>query len=253
MSYTPGTFCWFEISTHDPDAARAFYSRVIGWEINDVAMGGISAYPLIVNGGVPVGGVMTAPPGTPNLWNAYLAVEDVDASAAAVRKLGGAVLMDAQDIPGVGRFAVVADPQGAVFSLFRSAESTSTDAPRVAGGFHWTELSAADVDAVLPFYKGAFGFETEAMAMPMGTYHILTKGGVQCGGAMTTMHPEVPPMWLPWVHVTDCDAAAARAVSAGGKLASDPFDVDGIGRMVIVIDPTGAALGVITPAPGPMS
>jgi predicted enzyme related to lactoylglutathione lyase len=253
MSYAPSSFCWYEISTDNPAAARAFYSRVMGWQVNDLDMGRIGSYPMLVNGEVPVGGVATAPPGTPNFWNPYIAVDDVDASAAAVREFGGIIHMGPEDIPGVGRFAVAADPQGAVLTLFKSANPEPESVDRAVGGFHWTELWAQDVDAVLPFYKAVFGLVSNPMQMPTGTYHVLEKDGVPCGGAMTSTHADAPPMWLPWVHVADCDATAATATAAGAKLVAEPFDVPGIGRMAIVIDPTGAAIGVIKPAPESMA
>ncbi|MEZ4266881.1 MAG: VOC family protein [Myxococcota bacterium] len=253
MSYTPGTFCWYEITTGDPAKARAFYTRVLGWAINDVDMGPIGSYPMILNGETPIGGVAPSPENTPSFWNCYIAVADVDASAAAVRELGGTIHMGPEDIPGVGRFAVAADPQGAVLTLFKSANAEPEDTDRSEGGFHWTELWAKDVDAVLPFYKKVFGFVSKPMDMPMGTYHVLEKDGVPRGGAMTSTHADAPPMWLPWVSVADCDATAAKATAAGGKLVAEPFDVPGIGRMAIVIDATGAAIGVIKPAPESMS
>jgi predicted enzyme related to lactoylglutathione lyase len=151
------------------------------------------------------------------------------------------------DIPTVGRFAVVADPQGATFALFRSADGS----PDPADAFHWNELWAKDADAVLPFYTKSLGLKLgEPMPMPTGTYHILTFDGAQVAGALTSPPKDkVPAMWLPYLKVDDVDAAVGRAKAKGGKVIAEVMEVPTVGRFGIVADRQGAVLGLIKPAP----
>ncbi len=160
---------------------------------------------------------------------------------------GGQVLVPPTDIPTVGRFAAVTDPQGAAFCLFRTAQSDPADTPSTEGGFHWNELWAKDAGAVLPFYQAVLGYEVEEMGMPNGTYHVLKKDGAARGGVMTSPDANIPAMWLPYIHVADCDATIERAKSRGADLKAPAVDVPGVGRFGIFLDPTGAAIGVITP------
>lgn len=119
MSSSSGRFVWYELMTTDPVAAERFCARVVGWTAADAGMPGIK-YKLLSAGGHPIAGLMALPPeagGMPPCWTGYVAVEDVDAKATEIAVAGGRVLRPADDIPGVGRFAVVADPQGAMFAL----------------------------------------------------------------------------------------------------------------------------------------
>lgn len=153
--------------------------------------------------------------------------------------------MPATDIP-VGRFAFVADPQGAALAVFKGAESddnASTD-------FHWNELWSNDAPAAMPFYEEVFGVSVETMEMPKTDepYLILKRGEEMMGGAMTSPIQGVPPMWLPYVRVRDLDATIARAQARGGELLAPVQDVRTVGRFGIVKEPEGAVVGLITPA-----
>ena len=131
-----GTFCWNELSTTDDAAAIKFYTELLGWEVKrshpSEACEGSEAPPMIYNeivaGGEHVGGIYKMGPefgGAPSHWMSYVAVDDVDASAAKVSELGGSVCVPPTDIPYVGRFCVVNDPTGATISLitFKGAQS----------------------------------------------------------------------------------------------------------------------------------
>ena len=123
------------------------------------------------------------------------------------------------------------------------------------GQFYWNELMTTDTDAATSFYTDVVGWGTDSMPMPGdggGTYHLWTAGGNPAGGMMKMDGPQfegVPPHWMCYVNVADVDACAAKVEGAGGKVAAAPFDVPGVGRIAIIFDPTGAALGLITPAP----
>jgi predicted enzyme related to lactoylglutathione lyase len=114
-----GTFCWNELSTRDAESAKKFYTQLLGWQLKESDAAGM-AYTEIVAGGEHVGGIyqMGAEFGeAPSHWMAYVAVDDVDASAKRVEELGGKVCVPPTDIPNVGRFSVINDPTGATLSL----------------------------------------------------------------------------------------------------------------------------------------
>jgi len=115
---THGAFSWNELMTTDPEAALRFYGALFGWQFETMDMG-TGPYRVIKAGGTAVGGLMTTPPaaqGMPPTWGSYVTVVDADATAAKCKALGGKVLVGPMDIPKVGRFVVLQDPQGAVIN-----------------------------------------------------------------------------------------------------------------------------------------
>lgn len=236
-----GKFTWYELVTHDIDEAKAFYSETLGWKTTSMDMGD-SQYQALAFGEAMQAGLVAPQGGAPDHWISYLSVDDVDARAAKVVEHGGKVLVPPTDIP-VGRFALVQDPQGARFNLFKG---TSDDGGSTR--FHWNELWSPNAQEVLPFYKEALGFEVETMQMPNGDYYVLKTAEGGQGGLMTSPMPGVPAMWLPYVAIDDCDAAVERAQRMGGEAKMEANTVEGIGRLAIVKDSVGAVIGLITPA-----
>lgn len=113
-----GAFSWCELITTDVKAAKAFYTKLFGWGLEDMNMGDMT-YTVVSAGEKPIGGIMNTSPeaqGMPPAWGSYVTVDDVDATAKMAEDLGGKVLMKPQDIPEVGRFCVIQDPQGAIIS-----------------------------------------------------------------------------------------------------------------------------------------
>jgi predicted enzyme related to lactoylglutathione lyase len=120
----PGTLCWTELTTSDLKRAEAFYTGLFGWTAKQGNAGGME-YTEMSNNGQQGVGMMPKPPGMPahipSYWMPYFMVTDVDADAAKAKQLGGKTMIPPQDIPNVGRFAIISDPQGAVFAIFKSA------------------------------------------------------------------------------------------------------------------------------------
>ena len=119
-----GMFSWNELMTDDIDAAKAFYSEVFGWSIEDVPMPGMT-YSLVKIDDREIGGMMTMPPeaeGLPPRWGVYVTVDDVDAVAKVAEKQGGKIVVEPRDIPFIGRFCVIQDPQGAMISAIKYVE-----------------------------------------------------------------------------------------------------------------------------------
>ncbi len=246
MTYDYGRFVWFELLTSDIERASKFYAEVIGWTVQSMPMADGHEYPMIMASGGAVGGFAALPkPDASPHWVSYLSVGDVDAAAKTVERLGGRSLMEASDVPTVGRMQSMADPSGAAFFLFRNAKGDG-ESPTGAGSFHWNELSTEDPEAAVSFYQQAFGYTHETTEMPTGAYFVLKNGDAMRGG-VTKALDESPAHWLQYVMVDDCDAAVARAERQGGKIMAPAQDVPGVGRFAILRDPLGATLGVIKP------
>jgi predicted enzyme related to lactoylglutathione lyase len=256
MSTDVGAFVWYDVMTTDTKAAEAFYQAVLGWSAADAGMGG-DGYTIFSAGANMVAGLMLLPDearaaGIPPAWSGYVAVDDVDAYAIRVQTAGGAICRPPEDIPGVGRFAVVADPYGAVFLLFRGNgdQAPAPAAPGTPGHVGWHELQAGDLDGAFAFYAGLFGW-TKADAMDMGAlgiYQIFAVAGVPCGGMMTRL-PEVPrPFWLYYFNVEAIDAAAERVQSAGGSVIHGPQEVPGGMWIIQCLDPQGAMFAMVAPS-----
>src|SRR6266568_6359023 len=246
-----GLFVWYEHLTRDVQAAIAFYSEVVGWTTQPFGEG--MDYTMWAGSQGPLGGVMKLPDeaakmGVPPHWMVHVQVEDVDATAALTRKLGGKVWKEPADIPTVGRFAVIADPQGAAISVFKpNGPPMTLHDPSKDGEFCWNELLTSDSAAASRFYSELFGWKIlEEMDMgPMGTYRIFGVGERRLGGMMTTPKgAPMPPMWLFYASTSDLDAAIGRATKKGGKVMNGPMDVPGGGRIAQLTDAQGAAFAL---------
>ncbi len=254
MAAPLGSFVWYEYMASDAKAAADFYARVVGWSAKDAGMADFP-YTLFSTGPNVVAGLMALPDEARKMgarpgWLGYVGVPDVDAYAAKIAAAGGKVYRPAADIPTVGRFAVVGDPHGAAFVVFKGlpAEdprpSMASDAP---GNVGWRELRAGDLESAFAFYSGLFGWKkTQAMDMgPMGTYQVFEIAGGQ-GGGMVTKTAETPaPFWLYYFNVDAIDAAAERVKSAGGQGVNGPHQVPGGGWVLQALDPQGARFALL--------
>ncbi len=254
MADATGRFVWYELMTTDLAKAREFYKQVVGWTDENPNMGDME-YWMFKAGDASVAGVMTQPDaakqmGAPPAWLGYVAVEDVDAGAGKVKTAGGQVYMGPQDIPNVGRFAVVADPAGAVIGLFKSSNLEDDQAEQQEGQGHigWNELHGGDVNASAGFYAKVFGWQKkESMDMgEMGSYQMFGLGEVTLGGMMKNP-PEspAPPHWNYYFNIDNIDRAVERVKAAGGQMVMDPMEVPGGDWVAMGIDPQGAAFALL--------
>jgi predicted enzyme related to lactoylglutathione lyase len=250
----PGKFVWFEHVSRDAKKAQQFYGEVLGWKVKPFPMGEV-AYEMILTGDTwetMIGGY-AAPEvdRKPSHWIATVSVEDVDAAANAAVANGGRVLDAPSDLPGVGRKARIADPQGAELGLLKAARGDKADAPATSGGWLWNELHTSEPTKALLFYEKVVGFFHRSMNMggPGEKYHILSKDGVDRGGVTGHLSADAPPHWLPYVAVDDVDATIARAGKLGARIPVGPEDIPGIGRFGVLVDPTGAVLAIMKPLP----
>lgn len=256
MTQAASRFIWYELSTNDKAAASAFYTEVVGWTMQDSQTPGMD-YSLWLAGENMVGGMMTIPPeaaamGMRPTWLGYLNVADVDQSVARITTKGGRLLFGPIDVPNVGRFATVADPQGAAFYVMTpgmEGESTSF-AHGKPGHIGWNELLAQDGEAAFAFYSEEFGWQkSDAIDMgPMGVYQLFKSGEVVIGGMMTnTNAPQ--PFWNFYFNVAEINAAKARVEAAGGKVLHGPMQVPGGQFVLQAMDTEGAVFGLVAPAP----
>ncbi len=244
----PGNFIWYELLTSDAQAAERFYSEVVGWDPKDSGHPEMR-YTLLNVGAAPIAGLMAIPedcgPDMKPAWTGYIWAEDVDAKAAEVKELGGKVFREPADIPNVGRFAVVADPQGVAFQLFAPTMTDRGDMPKppTPGTIGWHELDADNWESAFAFYSALFGWtKDQAMDMgPMGTYQLFKAGGDEAiGGMMNRTDPSNPPKWNFYICVDNIDAAEQRVKSNGGKILFGPQEVPGGAWILQCLDPQGA-------------
>jgi predicted enzyme related to lactoylglutathione lyase len=257
MSKLDGTFFWVELMTSDPQAAIAFYSDVVGW--TTAPFGPDGGYTVVSGSAGGVGGIMAIPAeardcGMGPWWGGYIGSADVDADVARLSAAGASVRRAAEDIPGVGRFAVMGDPGGATFLLLKGSSPEGMEAvPAGAlGHVSWHELHSGDFDADLAFYTGQFGWvKGEAMDMgPMGSYQLLSATGgtdfQSMTGAIMRKPAEMPaPMWLFYFSVADIDVAYAKVTAGGGTVIQGPMEVPDGGWIVQALDPQGAMFALV--------
>jgi predicted enzyme related to lactoylglutathione lyase len=240
---------WYELVTTDVAAAEKFYNAVVGWR-SQAMEGGAMPYTRFMRAGDKASaGAMAIPPGMnfPPHWAMYVGTPDVDATIAHVERLGGKTLSPPIDVPGVGRGRVMLDPQDAMFALWQPAMEGEPPARPEVGQASWHELYTTDDAAALRFYDELFGWkEMESFDMgPMGTYHIIGRLHPHGGIMKKTKEMEsMPSMWNIYFRVDQVDAAAERVKANGGTVMNGPMDVPGGDRVLIAVDPQGAAFAL---------
>jgi len=251
MAGAQSSFVWYELMTSDVAAAKAFYSEVVGWITQDMPMPGMT-YTLLSAGSTQVGGLMMLPKdaadaGMKPCWVGYIGVDDTDSAAARVKKLDGTILRAPADIPNVGRFAVVSDPQGAAFNLFKPSQAGQRIVSNEPGHIGWHELHTTDWPKAFGFYAQMFGWvKGDAMDMgPMGIYQLFTIADVAVGAMFNSPAAQAARFWLYYFHVGDIDAAAKRVCDKGGKITHGPQQVPGGSWIVQAADPQGAAFALL--------
>jgi predicted enzyme related to lactoylglutathione lyase len=255
MANQHGDFIWYELLTRDADAAARFYGAVVGWRARP-AEGSDRGYSIFGIGGTDVAGLLTIPPdaqrtGMRPKWLGYIGVRDVDSTVAEIVQTGGVQHMPPTDIPGVGRLAMLTDPQGVAFYVMRGAiDGTSTSfAPTRAGHCHWNELATNDQAAALAFYEARFGWQKgDAMPMgEMGDYQFITHRGETIGAVRNRTPNGPPPGWTFYFGVEDIDMAAQAVPGNGGVIHYGPAEVPGGVFIIVASDPQGALFGLVGP------
>jgi hypothetical protein len=234
-----GKFCWFDLMTTDVAASRAFHAALFGWRVEDHD----AAYAMVhEEGGRTIAGMMAAPPGAPSAWLPYVSTDDVAATTKRIEARGGRIFT-AHEAPGVGRFAIFADAQGAVCAAFQPLRDFGPY-PREKAKNHlsWAELHTPDPAGAAAFYADVFGFAFEAYGPD---YLMLT---TEHTGGIAKQRDPGPPHWLVYANVASAAATTAKATELGGKVLVPPTPMPPTGTFSILADPTGAVLALMESA-----
>ncbi|MDP1562698.1 MAG: VOC family protein [Pirellulaceae bacterium] len=251
----PGIPCWFELASTDPNKSSAFYQELFGWSRMEMDLGPMGTYSFLNNANGCIGAMCSMMPvqklqGMPSTWGVYFAVANCDAATARAVELGANVFVPPMNVSEHGRMSVIADPTGAVCSLWQS--TSSGGGPFVMFEDHsigWVELATRETAKAREFYSALLGWTYNESPIPnIGTYNEISVGETRYGGILP-MSPEwgdVPSHWGIYVMVPDVDACVAKAQELGGGNPVPAFDAPGVGRIAMITDPTGAKCYVIT-------
>ncbi|MBI1803798.1 MAG: VOC family protein [Ignavibacteriae bacterium] len=247
-SHKPGSFCWVDLATTDAVAAKKFYMHLFGWTGDDNPIGNGIIYTILKSGGKDIGALYNMDKqlqGTPAQWKCYVAVSNVDEIAKKVEPLGGKLTSQPFDVFDAGRMAWIFDPTGAKLALWQAKKHAGASVINEPGAMCWNELGTNDGPSATKFYSQLFGWGTKALPVSP-PYTVFSNAGTDIGGMYLLAGPMegIPPHWLPYFQVHDCDATVSKAMSMGGKTIVPPMDIP-VGRFAYVQDPHGAVFAVI--------
>ncbi len=255
--HEPGTFCWADVLLNDTEVGKKFYSDLFGWDVNDMPTPQGPVYTMFLRDGKTICALAPMPQGQemPPHWNAYISVEDVDATAAKAVELGGVVVMPAMDVMTAGRMVFIQDPSGAIAGYWQPKDHIGAELIGETGTVGWNELLTRDVEAAKNFYTALLGWTANTQDMGGGVeYTTFMDGEAYRGGLMQMpeMVPEmVPANWTVYFLTDDADALAARVKELGGVVQVEPQDIPDVGRFTVVADPQGAVFAAIKMAESP--
>lgn len=254
--HAPGAFCWIELGTTDQAAAKRFYTELFGWSFNDVPMGPDSFYTMLQLSGKDVAALyqmdkdMLAQ-GIPPHWQSYISVENADETAKAITAGGGKLMMEPFEVGEHGRMAVAQDPTGAHFAIWQPRQHIGVGVVNENNALCWQELATGDAATARDFYTKVFNWQTQTrddVGMPYTEFYLGAPGQSQVAGGMMQMTSEyagIPPHWMLYFAVADCDAAAEKATSLGGNVVVPPSDIPNVGRFAVIADPQAAHFSII--------
>jgi predicted enzyme related to lactoylglutathione lyase len=250
--YKPGTFCWVELGTTNGEAAKTFYSQLFGWDYVDSPVGPGMVYTMLKLNGRDVGALYQMPSemtaqGIPPNWLNYVSVTSADETAEKAKAAGATLLKDPFDVFTVGRMAVVKDPTGAVFALWQAGTHKGAGIYNVPNSFCWNELGTTDTQKAGEFYSNLFGWTRTTQNFGPMEYTIFNNGDKGAGG-MYKITPEmgnIPPHWLTYFAVDDCDTKVKKATELGASVMKPADDIPGVGRFAILQDPQAAVFAII--------
>lgn len=239
-SYRPGHVVWRELMSTDFDRSKAFFTELFGWTATDMPMPE-STYTIFSLGERGIAGGMQNPPESPapSAWNSYVSVPDVDAALARATKLGGKALYEIHDMPDIGRFVGIMDPQGAVLSVMKGSKGDMPATMPETGDFCWETLSAKDVDAAKAYYTAVVGWKAGE-----------GPGGMAVFKAGDSTVVDIQPArgdrshWMTYVVVENIGDTCGKTERLGGKVLVPEFAIPEVGHIAVIQDPTGATIGL---------
>jgi predicted enzyme related to lactoylglutathione lyase len=247
-SYAPGSFCWAELATSDAEKAKSFYTEMFGWTAVDYPTPS-GVYTVFQSGGNDAAAMYAAKPGMPPHWGVYFSVANADESAAKIAPLGGKIVAGPFDVLDLGRMATAQDPQGAVFSVWQPKSHIGATHGGPLGQVCWAELMVPDAAGAVAFYRGVFGWDTKPESGAEAAEYIeWINRGKAIGGLMPMRGDQwkgVPPHWMVYVSVADCNERTAKAGQMGAQVCVPPTDIPNVGRFSVLTDAQGAAFSLI--------
>ena len=249
--HAPGTFCWVDLGTTDSEAAKKFYTELFDWKAIDTPAGPGMTYTILQVDGKDAAALYQLTEehrsqGVPPHWLSYISVASVDESAETAQASGGRVLMTPFDVFDMGRMTLIQDPTGATFALWQPRQHIGAHVVNQPGTFCWNELATTNTHEASKFYTRLFDWEAKEGTGPH-PYTEFTNRGRANGGMMeiTTEMGNVPPHWLVYFAVEDCDQSADKALRLGAEIRVPPTDIPGTGRFAVIQDSQGAVFATI--------
>ena len=248
----PGTFCWEELCTSNPEAAKTFYTQLFGWSYVDNPMGPDMVYTMFKLDGKDAAACYELmadqkAQGVPPNWTSYVSVANADETVEKAKAAGGPILAGPFDVATYGRMATIQDPAGAVFALWEPKDNKGAGVFNVPNSFCWNELMTTDTKKAGDFYSTVFDWKRDVQNFGPLEYTMFINGDRPNGG-MLQITPDMGPIpsnWLVYFAVDDCDAKVKQATDLGATVMKPADDIPGIGRFAILTDPQGAALAFI--------
>jgi predicted enzyme related to lactoylglutathione lyase len=244
-----GKVVWMQLVTPDLAAAKTFYGSLFGWTFRDI---GAPEYAEADLNGHPVAGLFHRPikPGEHRqpAWFGYISTSDADATTRTALQHGARLLFGPHDVPDLGRDAVLADPQGAVFAVLASSTGDPPDVLPDPGGWIWGSLITGDPDAAAGFYQTLFGYDVFSLPSDNGAEHLLLSSGDYARvsvNSIPTGAVNPHPHWLNYVRVDDAVATATKVVALGGRVLVAPRVDHHGGKVAVMVDPQGALFGLL--------
>lgn len=247
----PGTPNWVDLGSPDLETSRGFYSDLFGWNANvssDPQYGGYTIFTKD-DKAVAGAGALSSDNQVP-AWSTYVATDDADVVTARVRDNGGTVVTPPMDVGQEGRMAVFTDPDGTPFSVWQAGNMSGAQLLSAPGALTWNELTTHDPARAKAFYHAVFGWGAQDNPADGVTYTTFTLDGQPVSGMMPmsgeAASADLPPLWMVYFAVEDCDATARRARTLGGEVAVPPTD-NVQGRFAVLNDPQGTVFSIICP------
>jgi predicted enzyme related to lactoylglutathione lyase len=243
----PGKFVWADLVTDDVAGARKFYGHLFDWSFENAG-----DYTIAKNQDRPLCGMFQRqrPAGSTARpqWIGYLSVRNVPKAQRAVTEAGGKVLAQAWNVPDRGEQAVFSDPEGAVFGVIKSSSGDPQDFLPEPGDWIWVQLLSQDARKACAFYESVAGYQiVENLESPRPNDFVLASEGYARAAILTIpdSKSEVRPNWLPFVRVTNVSDSLAKVKDLGGRILISPKPELLGGRLAVIADPTGAAIGIL--------
>ena len=249
--HNENNFSYSDLQTTDLEGAKAFYTGLFGWDVEEVPLGEGEMYAMFKKNGKTVAAGSNQQPqqreaGVPPTWNAYFTVYDLDNRTKVAEQAGGTIHAQPFEVFDAGRMSVVQDPNGAFFCLWEPKDNIGAEIMNEPGSLTWTESVQKDVAKGRTFYSELFGWDYDSMDMGDGkTYSVCTLGEDRVAGLMEPLGPDMPSFWLIYFETADCDADVAKARDLGAQIMRDTTPIPGVGRFALINDPQGAGFGLL--------